>query len=69
VAQIGDLDPLVLGQEPRADPTHCQPLQRRHEPDDLAATVRLVTARPVVPRGAGDADLTSGGEDAPPSFA
>jgi hypothetical protein len=66
VTQIGDLDPLVLRQEPQADPTHCQPLQRRYEPDDLTAAVRLVTTRPVVSRRTGNPDLTSGGEDAPP---
>src|SRR5215217_1730031 len=69
VTQIGDLDPLLLRQEPRADLTHGQPLQRRDEPGDLAVAVSLVTARPVVPRRPGNADLTSGGEDAPPSFA
>jgi hypothetical protein len=36
VTQIGDLDPLLLRQEPRADLTHGQPLQRRDEPGDLA---------------------------------
>ena len=69
VAQIGDLDPLLLRQEPRADLTHGQPLQRRDEPDDLTEAVGLVTARPVVPPHPGNADLSSGGEDAPPSFA
>jgi hypothetical protein len=68
MAQIGNLDPLVLRQEPRADPTHSQPLQRRYKPDDLTAAVRLITTRPVVPRRTGNADLTSGGENAPPSF-
>ena len=69
VTQIGDLDPLLLRQEPRADLTHGQPLQRRYEPGDLAVAVDLVTARPIVPRRPRNADLTSGGEDAPPSFA
>jgi hypothetical protein len=48
VAQIGNLDPLVLRQEPRADLTHSQPLQHRYEPDDLTVAVGLVTTRPVV---------------------
>ena len=69
VTQIGDLDPLLLRQEPWTDLTHCQPLQRTDESDDLTASVGLVTTRPVVPRGSGNADLTSGGQDAPPSFA
>jgi hypothetical protein len=43
VAQTDNLDPLVLRQKPRADPTYCQPLQRRYEPDDLTAAVRRVT--------------------------
>jgi hypothetical protein len=69
MVQIGDLDPLVLRQEPRADLTHSQPLQRSYGPDDLTMTVGLVTTRPVVPRGPRNADLTSGGQDAPPSCA
>ena len=69
VAQIGNLDPLLLRQEPRADLTYSQPLQRRYKPDDLTEAVGLVTTRPVVPSRPGNADLTSGGEDAPPSFA
>jgi|SoiMetStandDraft_5_1073268.scaffolds.fasta_scaffold92225_1 hypothetical protein len=44
VMQIGDLDPLVLRQEPRANLTHRQPLQRRYRSDDLTVAVSLVTA-------------------------
>ncbi len=44
MAQIGDLDSLVLRQEPRADLTHSQPLQRGHEP----GTCRR-SSRPVCP--------------------
>jgi hypothetical protein len=53
VAQIGNLDPLFLRQEPWTDLTHRQPLQRRDEPDDLTEAVGLVTTRPVVPRRSG----------------
>src|SRR5512132_3570088 len=68
VAQIRDLDPLLLRHEPRADLTHRQPLQRRHKPDHLTMPVGLVATGPVVPRRPGNTDLTSSGQDAPPPF-
>jgi hypothetical protein len=68
MAQIRDLDPLLLRQEPRADLTNCQPLQRRYQTNDLTMPVGLVTTRPVVPRGPGNTDLTSSGQDAPSPF-
>jgi hypothetical protein len=40
MAQVGDLDPLVLQQEPIADLAHGQPLQRGHEPDHLGLKQR-----------------------------
>src|SRR5262245_1104597 len=64
--QVGDLDPLVLRQEPTADLPHREPLQRRDEPDRRAVMVGLVTASPVVPRGPRNADLPRRGENAPP---
>lgn len=47
VTQIGNLDPLVLGQEPTADLPDREPLHRRHDTDDLAATIGLVTTSPL----------------------
>src|SRR4051812_42188320 len=64
--QIGDLDPFVLRQIPRADLPDRQPLQRRHEPDDLALAVGLISAGPVVARRTGNADLPGSGMDTPP---
>jgi hypothetical protein len=69
MAQIGDLDPLVLGEVPTADLTHRQTLQGGHEPDETAAAVDLVAAGPVVPRGARDADLTRRPEHSTPAHA
>ena len=65
VAQIGDVDPLGLGQEPRTDLTHGKPFEGRHEPDQPAASVDLVATRPVVSCGPRDADLKSCATDAP----
>ena len=69
LAQVGDLDPLVLRQEPAADLAHRQPLERRHEPGDLPAAVGLVTARPVRPARARHPDLAGSRIDAPPPLA
>jgi len=49
VTQIGDLDPLLLRHEPRADLTHRQPLQRSHEPDYLTLPVGLVATGQLFP--------------------
>ena len=65
VAQISDLDPLILRQIPGADLPHGQPVQRGHEPGHPAVAVGLVTAGPVVARRPGDTDLPGRGHDAP----
>src|SRR5215207_2313936 len=59
--------PFFLRHEPRADPSHGQSLQRRHEAHDLTMAVRLVATRPVVGGGPRHTDLAGRGEDAPPS--
>jgi len=66
VAQVRDLYPLVLRQEPRTDLTHCQPFQRRHEPDYLTAAVDLVTTGPIAARRAAHPDLAGCCPHAPP---
>jgi hypothetical protein len=41
VVQVGDLDPLVLRQDPTADLPHRESFQRRDEPDGVAVPVGL----------------------------
>lgn len=54
------LDPLILGREPRADLTHCEPVQRRHRSNDFAFAVHRVPAGPIVPSRARGTRLTGG---------
>jgi hypothetical protein len=69
VMQVGDLDPLLLRQEPHADLTHLKAFQWWNHPDDLPVPVGLVATGPVVPSGARDTDLARGRKDRPSSFA
>jgi hypothetical protein len=66
--KIRDLDALILGEEPGADLAHRQPIQRRHEADDLAGTVLAIALRPVPPRRPRDPDFAGGSIDAQPAF-
>ena len=60
--EVSDLDAFILGKEPRADLAHREPVQRRHEPDDMARPVLAIALGPVAPRGTRRAHLASGGE-------
>ena len=65
MVEVGDLDPLTLGQEPATDLTDREPFKRRHEPDHLTASVDLVATDPVRPRAPRHTHLSGGRPDAP----
>lgn len=66
-AQVGDLDPPLLGQEPSADLANREPVQPWHEADENTVAADLVPTRPVVARAARRGNLPSRRPDAPPT--
>jgi hypothetical protein len=65
VVQVGDLDPLLLGEIPRADLADFEAVQRLDEPDRDAVAIDGVATGPVSRGAPGDTDLTGRATDTP----
>ena len=63
--QIGEVDPLFLGQQAGADRADLKALQLGHCSYGLAVTISLITMAPVIHSTAGDSDLTCSSGDRP----